>query len=109
MLPRIGKTVGRPSSRANTGEGRRRSAGRHGHGRATVAVSDSDDSSFGESDESPVKPSTKSLVRGVTSQNRDSPPSPGLGMTSKQRETQSRNTLFKVLSKSLCMLSVLGR
>ena len=95
MLPRIGKAGGqqRPSSRADTAG--RGIAGRNGHGRATVAVSDSEDSSFGESDESPVRPAVargpqaryQAPGRGLP---RDSPPSPGLGMSRKQRESQSR-------------------
>jgi len=95
MLPRIGKTGGqqRPSSSAGR---KTASAGRNGHTRATVAVTDSEDSSFGESDDSPVKSTRARTVsagkyqtpsRGVP---RRDDHEPGLGMSRQQRESESR-------------------
>jgi hypothetical protein len=99
MLPRIGKTGGqqRPSSRTSSGRKTPQGTGRsNGHARPTVPVTDSEDSSFGESDDhgSPVKPNrgpsakyqppSRGLPRDTHS------PEPGLGPSRVQRESQSR-------------------
>ena len=92
MLPAIGRSGGqqKPRSRAST-SGHRVPIGRNGHGRATVEVTDSEDSSFGESDhDSPAKPVPRSTPKYRTPSRGAHTPEPGLGMTRGQRENAGR-------------------
>ena len=94
MLPRIGKAGGQQDQRSSLRAGSRLktpNASRNGHGRATVELTDSEESSFGESDDSPVKPTRgpsakyRAPVHGTSG---GASPDPGLGMSRQQREKE---------------------